>query len=92
MFANSFPLSAVIVCIKAFIGCNASMVFKASGAASFPVALLQFNVNVNVNVIVRRLLSIDSNLLSILDIDTTRGIRYRAALQVVVGGGRIFGY
>ena len=75
---------------QVFIGCNASMVFKASGAASFPVALLQ--VIVNVNVIVRRLLSIDSNLLSILDIDTTRGIRYRAALQVVVGGGRIFGY
>ena len=67
---------------QVFIGCNASMVFKASGAASFPVALLQ--VNVNVNVIVRRLLSIDSNLLSILDIDTRRRMSYPAALEVVV--------
>ena len=42
-------------------------------------------VNVIVKVIVERLLSIDSNLLSILDIDTTRGIRHLAALEVVVG-------
>ena len=33
MFANSFPLSAVIVCIKSFIGCKASMVFKANETA-----------------------------------------------------------
>ena len=30
-----FPLSAVIVYIKSFMGCNASMVFKANGAAYF---------------------------------------------------------
>ena len=33
-----FPLSAVIVCVKSFMGCNASMVFKANGAASWVVS------------------------------------------------------
>ena len=47
-------------------------------------------VFVIVNVIVVKLF--ENNFTPILDIDTTRRIRYRAALQVVVGGGRIFGY
>ena len=60
--------------------------------SSYSVAILTLHLQlccivfVIVNVIVRRLLSIDSNLLSILDIDTTCRCCYGAALQVVVGG------
>ena len=40
-----------------------------------------------VNIIVKRLLSIDSTLFPILDIDATGRIHLGAALEVVVGGG-----
>ena len=49
MFYYFCPLSPVIVYIQSFIGCNASMVFKGKGAASFLKSLRIYTLEVSLS-------------------------------------------
>ena len=52
MFCKFFSIVCVILCIKSFMGCNASMVFKANGAASFPESLRIHTLEVRLSLMV----------------------------------------
>lgn len=65
--ANSFPLSAIIVCIMSLYGASTSIVISTKGPASFPVSFLMSTICVHLSLIVITVLADDGIYLKVAE-------------------------